>query len=402
MNTTLAHIAFSSFAFGLIVSGRPVQGDEMRFEHHFVDRDLPGSQWGQTALIDIDRDGDLDFITGQTNGDIRWYEFNKNDKTWALHLLGRDSPSDVGGLAFDVDRDGRVDFVTGGAWYQQPPDLKSEPWPKHVFDEEPTKVHDIIAADLNGDGRDEIVTLSDKSNLRSYTIPIDDCTASWTMREIWAGVHAGLSAGDIDGDGDIDLVRSQIWLENVNGGKHWKEHKFCGIAWANRKEHYFYYLASRSWIADINRDGRPDIVLTENEIPGGRIAWFEAPKDPTQPNWRPHILKASDDEARGPYHSLQLADFDKDGDIDIFAGEMEHLANPPHRWFIWENAKGDGSQFVERVVLDKKLGTHETQAGDVDGDGDIDLVGKLWRPVPNNGNRGRNHVDYLENQAVKK
>ena len=96
MNTTLAHIAFSSFAFGLIVSGRPVQGDEMKFNHHFIDRDLPGSQWGQTALLDIDRDGDLDFITGQTNGDIRWYEFNKNDNTWALHLLGRDSPSDVG------------------------------------------------------------------------------------------------------------------------------------------------------------------------------------------------------------------------------------------------------------------------------------------------------------------
>ncbi len=35
----------------------------------------------------------------------------------------------------------------------------------------------------------------------------------------------------------------------------------------------------------------------------------------------------------------------------------------------------------------------------LDGDGDIDLVGKLWRPVPDNGNRGRNHVDFLENLA---
>lgn len=393
---------YMTFATMVLVSiAMRATGDEFRFAHHFVDRELPGSQWGQTALVDIDRDGDLDFITGQTGGDIRWYEFNNANKTWALYLLGRDSPSDVGGVAMDVDRDGRVDFVTGGAWYQQPQDATTEPWPRHVFDVEPTKVHDIIATDLDGDGRDEVVTLSDQSNLRSYTIPAGDCTATWPMQEIWTGVHAGLSAGDLDGDGDIDLVRSQIWLENQNRGTKWKEHKFCGIPWANRKEHYFYYLASRSRVADINRDGRLDIVLTENEIPGGRVAWFEAPNDATQPNWRPHILQASDDEARGPYHSLQLADFDNDGDLDVFAGEMEHLANPPHRWFIWENTQGDGSEFVERIVLDKALGTHETQAGDVDGDGDIDLVGKLWRAVPDNGNRGQNHIDFLENQVVE-
>lgn len=372
-----------------------------RFRHHFVDRDLPGGSWGQTALVDIDRDGDLDFITGQKAGNIRWYEFDSECKSWSLHLLGRDSPSDVGGLAMDVNRDGRLDFVAGGAWYRQPEQVTAEPWTRFVFDKQLNAVHDIIAADLDGNGHDEVITMSDKNDVRYYRVPTDDATEPWTPKRISDPVHAGLAAGDIDGDGDIDLVRSQIWLENVGGGTTWKEHAFCGIPWANRKEQAFYYLASRSWIADINRDGRQDIVLTENEIPGGRIAWFEAPEDPKQTNWQPHFLKASDSEARGPYHSLQLADFDNDGDTDIFAGEMEALAVAPHRWFIWENVNGDGSQFVERVILNKQLGTHETQAGDVDGDGDIDLVGKLWRPVPDNGNRGRNHVDFLENLTTK-
>ena len=100
---------------------------------------------------------------------------------------------------------------------------------------------------------------------------------------------------------------------------------------------------------------------------------------------------------RGPYHSLALADFDLDGDKDIFAGEMEWLGELPFRWFIWENLS-DG-KFKENVILDNGLGTHEAVIGDVDGDGDMDIAGKLWRPVDVNSNGGNNHADYLENLA---
>ena len=97
---------------------------EMRFQHHFGDRNLSGSTWGQTALADLDGDGDLDFITGQSGGDIIWYEYHAADR-WTRHLLGRDSPSEVGGAVLDVNRDGRLDFVTGGAWYENPPDPRT-------------------------------------------------------------------------------------------------------------------------------------------------------------------------------------------------------------------------------------------------------------------------------------
>lgn len=366
---------------------------QLRFRHHFVDDDLPGSGWGQTALVDIDRDGDLDFITGKSGGEIRWYEFRPG-KTWAKHVLGTKSPSDVGGVALDVDRDGKVDFVAGGAWFRQPEDPRAGPWPPTVFDEKLRGVHDVIAADLDGDGRKDIITMSDQNDLRWYRIPKDDPAKPWTMARIWDPVHAGISAGDLDGDGDMDIVRSQISLENVDGGTRWLERKFCGIPWADRKDVAFYYLATRSLVADLNGDGRNDIVLTEAEFAGARVAWFEAPENPRDVPWKAHILPQAGDEKRGPYHSLAVADFDLDGDLDIFSGEMERFGVPPHRWFIWENR---GGEFVEHVVLDKDLGTHETVAGDVDGDGDIDLVGKLWMPVAGNGNGGRNHVDFLEN-----
>ncbi len=395
-NSKIFLLAFVLFLFlAQSVSAQPFQ-----FRHHIVDAELPGDAWGQTALADLDGDGDLDFITGRKGDDIRWYEYQKG-ASWNIHILGKKSPSDVGGEVLDVNGDGFMDFVTGGVWYLHPGDAKKSPWKRNVFDAELTAVHDVTVADVDGDGRKDVITMSDRNDLRWYRIARDP-EKPWEKQSVTPPVHAGLSAGDLDGDGDVDIIRSTIWMENLGKGKKWKEHQFCGIPWADRKEIAFYYMATKSCPADINKDGRMDIVLTEAEFAGARVAWFEAPENPREGTWTPHILTPAKDEIRGPYHSLQVADFDNDGDLDIFSGDMETLGKPPYRWFIWENRSGDGSQFIEHVIFNAGLGTHEAVAGDVDGDGDIDLVGKLWRPVPQNSNEGKNHVDFLENLLISK
>ncbi len=90
-----------------------------KFAHHYIDKDLPGDSYGQTALVDLDQDGDLDFITGgkDRNKSIYWFEYAGPDN-WIRHVLGTNHPSEVGGVAIDVDRDGWIDQVTGGAWYR--------------------------------------------------------------------------------------------------------------------------------------------------------------------------------------------------------------------------------------------------------------------------------------------
>jgi len=97
-----------------------------------------------------------------------------------------------------------------------------------------------------------------------------------------------------------------------------------------------------------------------------------------------------------------LADLNGDGRTDIFINEQEDLLpkgrkNP--RWIVWENL--GGGQFAERIILDQKLGGHEAQAADVDGDGDVDIYSKEWSVQPWNGNQGRMHIDFLENLRQK-
>jgi hypothetical protein len=366
----------------------------MRFNHHFVDRDLPGDSYGQTSLVDVDHDGDLDFITGGKDPQkhVFWFERRSADE-WVRHVLGDNHPSDVGGTAIDVDGDGWVDHVSGGVWYRNPRTPRDKPFDRFVFDKDLAAVHDLVAADVDGDGRLDVVTMSDRNNTRWYSVPKDDPTKPWVRQDIGPGVHAGVAVGDIDGDGDLDVARSNLWFENVDGkGAKWAEHP---IPFGNPNQPY--PLATRCVIVDIDRDGHRDLVMTENEIRAGHIAW-QRNADGKGLKWERHDLAAGDKAARGAYHSLAVADFDGDGDPDIFTVEMEHIAGDRQpRWFIWENTDGKGSAFVERVILDNGLGGHEAIAADVDGDGDIDLCAKLWMPRKDNANSGRNHADFVEN-----
>ncbi|HEX5175415.1 MAG TPA: VCBS repeat-containing protein [Chthoniobacteraceae bacterium] len=165
--------SFRNLRRGLGVSARNRgEGAEFKFRHHFIDRDLPGNSYGQTALVDIDKDGDLDFVTGGKDAQksVYWFEYRGADD-WVRHLIGTDHPSDVGGATIDVDGDGWLDHITGGVWYRNSGKPRSESFERIVFDKQLNAVHDLVAGDLDGDRRIEIVT-----RLRSR---FADLSAGW-------------------------------------------------------------------------------------------------------------------------------------------------------------------------------------------------------------------------------
>lgn len=369
----------------------------LRFRAHVIDVGVEGRGFGQTALADLTGDGRPEFVMGAAFGAIYVYEFREPDK-WTRYRVGENSPSEVGLAVLDVNGDGRPDLVTGGAWYVNSGSL-STPFRRVVFDPQLRAVHDMAVADMDGDGRMDVVCMSDRADLRWYRIA-DDPEKPWTSITIGPAVHAGLAVGDINGDGRPDVVRSNVWFENVDGGKTWREHFLTETSPLPADfQRSFALNATKACVVDVNGDGKADVVLTDAEMPSGKVWWMEN-VDGRGMRWQRHdvYVPSADAPRRGAFHSLVVADFTGDGAPDIFSAEMEWIrgAQPP-RWYIWENVDKAGTHWREHVILDMNLGGHECVAGDVNGDGRIDILGKPWIPHPQNALGGKSFVIFLEN-----
>jgi hypothetical protein len=352
------------------------QNPMLSFKNFTIGR--PGGRlFGQTSLVDIDKDGDLDFVTGARGGNAYWFEY-KSASSWVQHTIGGPTRTDVGGSAFDIDGDGWLDHVAGADWYRNTGNPRGAPFQKYPNGAQ-NNTHDTILADLDGDGKPDPI-YAWNTGLVWYKIPRDPKMTWAANRVSSSGFHGGVAAGDIDGDGDIDLTLVTTWYENVNGkGTEWRARRAFDFGRAGP-----YGTQTKAQLVDLDGDGDLDLVQTEGDIRGGRIAWFEN-RDGKGGSWTRHIIKAPGHTQ--DFHTLAVADFDDDGDLDIFSCGGPLTSGTP-TWSIWQNLDGKAATWKEQEIF-RGVECHEGVAGDVDRDGDIDIASKPWD--------GDHHV-YLQNQ----
>ena len=360
MNRTWATMA-ATMLFGISF---PAWAD-VPFDHVIVDGEGPKDPWAK-IVADIDGDGFVDIVIGGRAGPLVWYRY----PSWAKAVITEGGYRTVDGEAGDIDGDGDLDIVMGGLiWYENPlPDIDpvKARWKAHKIADHRT--HDLELADLDRDGDLDIVTrdqsdFGTKAGDKIYLWRQSEGDR-WTHRIIECPHGEGLALGDIDRDGDQDVVIGGIWFENHGSiaDRDWPGHKFAD-----------WHPSATVQVADINEDGRPDVVLSPSELKGNwhRLSWFEAPVHPKGNGWVEHIVA---DPIECVIHGLAVADFNGDDRLDIAASEMHQGQDPDEVVVFINRSEGTG---WDKQLLSRK-GSHYIRAGDIGADGDVDLIGANW------------------------
>jgi hypothetical protein len=334
---------------------------ELVFDHQVIDPDPPsgdGCCLDVLAVGDVDADGGVDVVIGSQGADgLSWY---RNPGTgspaaaWERYQIGPGEFT-TDGEAVDLDGDGDLDVVTSQSnpsvveWWEQIGDPKGTAgWARHEIG--PDFAHDLMVADLNGDGRLDVGAYHYGVDRVDWYEQADDPTAAWTAHLIDARPGEGIAAADLDDDGDLDLVAGPAVYTNTDGS---------GTSWTRVPLAEDWQPQARPAIGDIDDDGVLDIALAHDET-DGRLSWFRGP------DWVEEVIEPE----AGYLHSLELGDVDLDGNLDLFTGAMHFAGTHEVRVLL-----GDGGSSWTPVVL-ADTGTHNARLVDLDGDDRLDVVGK--------------------------
>lgn len=359
----------------------------VRLDYHPVPIGAPVEEFGRPlvtnlAITDLDQDGLPDILYCEAlQNSVRWIRQSPRG-VFTEVVIGENIPAPAHVAAADVNRTGRLDVLVASMGQLMPnndligsvvvlENLGGGRFEKRVLLENVARVTDVRAANLAGhiDGKLDLV-VGQFGYAQGETRWMKNL-GNWKFESTKVSMLAGCihtPVADFDGDGTDDFAAliSQEF-EEVHLFRNTRRGLQQNVVWGSTNEDYG---SSGLDVADINRDGRPDLIYTNGDgfdyaVQGPRpwhgIQWLE--------NLGSGVFKFHRVGSLPGAYAPCAADFNGDGHIDLLAVSCFADWSDPDAisMMVWLN---DGKQNFTPVPLANRP-THLVTAaiGDLDGNG---------------------------------
>ena len=370
--------------------------------------------FGQASSVyatDMDGDGDVDIVgAARYAHDISWWENDgtPNNYSWTEYVVDGSFGNASSVYATDMDSDGDVDIVGAAinddhiSWWENDGTPNNSDWTEHSIDASFDGANSVYATDMDGDGDMDVVgAAKDDNDISWWENDGTPNNSDWTEHSIDASFDYAHSvyATDMDGDGDMDVVGAAYNGHDIS----WWENTSITPSLPTITTEYSvdgsFNGAISVYATDMDGDGDVDILGAAKD--GNDISWFENDGTPNNSSWTEYLVDGSFNGARSVY----ATDMDGDGDVDILgaAADADDIA-----WWIND---GDPKQnsWTKYKIDNNFDGAYSVYATDMDGDGDIDVLGAAqvgddiswWENdgTPNNADWTEYTVDGSFNEA---
>jgi hypothetical protein len=332
------------------------------------------------CAVDLDRDGLLDALVCEARENkVNWLRQTAPGKFDEV-VLAEDMRAPVHAEAADLDADGDLDIIVSsmsvvfpnnapiGALFILENDGQQR-FIRRTLLENVARVTDARAADFNGDGKLDLVVGQfgyDQGEIRWM-----ERIGPWEFRShILLNLNGTINvvAADFNGDRTLDIAAlvSQQWEEIHVFSNDGRGNFRSQVAWGSTNEDY----ASSGMIsADLNQDGRPDLIFTNGDgfgpaaMPGPRpwhgVQWLEN----TGSGFRFRRIA----ELPGAYSPVCI-DMDGDKDLDVVAiSAFNAWEKPDAVALAWYRNDGNATSFTPHILAHKPTHLLTIIAGNFDG-----------------------------------